>query len=316
MKTTTAASIFLALSLLFSPAVHADTFGSGANQFDIEFIPVGDADNPDGTTGNSSPIGKVEYAYRMGKYEISRDMITKANSEGGLGITMASMDFVTGGPRDDMPATGVSWFEAATFVNWLNTSTGHTSAYKFNGTTFELWQSGDAGYNPVNPFRNTQAFYFLPSADEWHKAAYYDPSAGVYFHYPTGSDTAPTAVASGTAANTAVYDQPVSQGPADITLAGGLSPYGTIGQGGNVREWEETENDRVNDGSDSSRGIRGGLWNSSFRDLRSSDRFATGPANEERLGIGFRVASLPEPSAALLGALAVVGMMMRRRRLS
>ena len=41
-------------------------------------------------------------------------------------------------------------------------------------------------------------------------------------------------------------------------LAGGLSPYGTDGQGGNVWEWEETEYDLVNDSSSSIRGIRGG----------------------------------------------------------
>ena len=84
------------------------------------------------------------------------------------------------------------------------------------------------------------ARYFLPSVDEWYKAAYYDPTSGVYYDYPTGSDTAPTAVASGTAAGTAVYNQLLAQGPADITLAGGLSPYGTMGQGGNVSELEET----------------------------------------------------------------------------
>ena len=87
-------------------------------------------------------------------------------------------------------------------------------------------------------FRNSLAKYFLPSVDEWYKAAYYDPTSGVYDLYPTGSNTAPTAVASGTAAGTAVF--PADYCPADITLAGGLSPYGTMGQGGNVYEWNET----------------------------------------------------------------------------
>ena len=89
--------------------------------------------------------------------------------------------------------------------------------------------SGRRRLNAANPFRNSQAQYFLPNVDEWYKAAYYDPTSGVYFDYPTGSDSAPTAVASGTAAGTAVYDAQV--GPADITLAGGLSPYGTMARG-------------------------------------------------------------------------------------
>ena len=57
---------------------------------------------------------------------------------------------------------------------------------------------------------------------------------GGYCDYATGSDTAPTAVASGTGAGTAVYSQSFEAGPADITNAGGLSSYGTMAQSGNV----------------------------------------------------------------------------------
>ena len=58
----------------------------------------------------------------------------------------------------------ISWYEAAQFVNYLNTSQGHVAAYKFDGDgNFQLWQGGDAGqerdegYDPDNPFRNSQA---------------------------------------------------------------------------------------------------------------------------------------------------------------
>ena len=94
-----------------------------------------------------------------------------------------------------------------------------------------------------------------------YKAAYYDATAGVYYEYPTGSDTAPTPVASGTAAGTAVYQQPDSQGPADITLSGGLSPYGTMAQGGNVSEWQEQES-FVSEPLSSSRNSRGRMGTS------------------------------------------------------
>jgi formylglycine-generating enzyme required for sulfatase activity len=280
-----------------------DTFGSGASTFDIEFVPIGNPDNPDDTTGSPNPAGKVEYAYRLGKYEISEDMINKANALGGLGITHDNRGA-------NKPVTSVSWFEAARFVNWLNTSTGHAPAYKFNGSTFELWQSGDAGYDPNNLFRNSQAFYFLPSADEWYKAAYYDPTAGVYYDYPTGSDTVPTAVASGTAAGTAVYLQSFDAGPADITQAGGLSPYGTMALGGNIWEWEETEFDLVNDSSSSNRGSRGGNWgNNNPLTMLSSSRSGEPPTTELiDSGSGFRVASIPEPSTLLLGAMTCLGL--------
>ena len=310
--------LLLAFSLLCGPTAHADTFGSGANQFNIEFVDIGNPDNPDDTTGSPNPAGKVEYSYRVGKFEISRDMITKANNEGGLGIMMESMSFVTGGPRDDMPATGVSWFEAAMFVNWLNTSQGHQAAYSFDGSgNFQLWSSAEAWQEGgENLFRHKDAFYFLPSMDEWYKAAYFDASSSTYFDFPTGSNTAPTAVASGTAADTAVYDQSLGQGPADITLAGGLSPYGTMGQGGNVYEWEETEFDLVNDSSSPARAIRGGFWDFGSYFLLSSNRTSGFPfPSFEGYGIGFRVASrIPEPSTLLLAVGLAGGLLVWRRR--
>ena len=293
----------------FIGAAKADTFGSRPNSFEIEFVPIGNRDNPGDTNpvGHPNHAGKVEYAYRMGKYEISREMVRKANNEGGLGITIDTLGYVSGGPRD--PAAGVSWFEAARFVNWLNTSKGHTPAYKFNGSTFELWQSGDAGYSAANPFRNSQAFYLLPSADEWYKAAYYDPAAGVYYNFPTGSDAAPKAVYGGTESGTAVYDHDINQGSADINLAGGISPFGTVGQGGNVEEWEETEFDLVNDSSSSFRGFRGGSWASGSSFYLEARLRRRGDPTIESGQIGFRVASIPEPSSLALSVFVAIVLM-------
>jgi formylglycine-generating enzyme required for sulfatase activity len=252
----------------------------------------------------------------MGKFEVSRDMIAKANAPvasggGNLGITLRDMTLL-GGNVPSHPANGVSWNEAARFVNWLNTSQGYTPAYKFirqpgddqyiANQNVELWVSGDAGYNAANPFRNILAHYFLPSVDEWYKAAYYDPANGVYYDYPAGSIT-PTPVPSGTTSGTAVYRQ-FTQGPADITLAGGLSPYGTMGQGGNVAEWEETEFNLLNHNGSDYRGVRGGDWRDSGPSLAAWERKSVSPGNEPT-EVGFRVASvIPEPSTLLLGALA------------
>jgi formylglycine-generating enzyme required for sulfatase activity len=159
------------------------------------------------------------------------------------------------------------------------------------------------------------ARYFLPSVDEWYKAAYYDPTSGAYFDYPTGSDSAPTAVASGTAARTAVFGQAFATGPADISLAGGLSPYATMGQGGNVAEWEETDYDLVNSSSSSARGIRGGDWNNSSGVLRASIRIDVNPTFEFGGGNGFRVARIPEPSTLLLLCFGSLAALWRRRAL-
>ena len=307
---TTAVLILLTLALLYAPAAHADTFGSLGNTFDIDFVTIGDPGNTDDTSGDPSQAGKVDYTYRMGQFEISEDMINKANALGNLGIIHDNLGA-------DKPATAISWLEAAQFVNWLNRDSGSTEAYKFDGGgNFQLWQSSDAGYNPNNLYRNSLARYFLPSMDEWYKAAYYDPNktgGPGYYNYPTGSDMVPTALASGTAADTAVYDQSFATGPADIMLAGGLSPYGTMGQGGNVWEWEETSTDLLNNSSSSTRGLRGGFWNSDSSVLAASFRGFGLPTNDNG-SIGFRVASIPEPSSLLLGAMASVGLLMRRGR--
>ncbi len=180
-------------------------------------------------------------------------MIAKANALGGLGITLGDFS-LSGGNGPNKPASGLNWFEAATFANWLNTSTGRTPAYKFVGGAFELWQPGDAGYNPLNPSRNSLAKYFLPSLDEWYKAAYYDPTAGVYYDYATGSNSPPVPFPGGIFPFTAVYLQPFESGPADIMSAGTLSPYGTMAQNGNVYEWQETG------ATATTRGLRGGSW--------------------------------------------------------
>jgi formylglycine-generating enzyme required for sulfatase activity len=311
------------------------TFGSGANQFTVDFVTIGNPGNPADATSDPNPAGSVPYVYRIGKYEISREMIEKANAAGGLGLTLDPMDFVSGslgsGPRPAMPATGMSWNEAARFTNWLNTSKGFPAAYKFSvqagepgysaNANIEVWQAGDAGYDANNLFRNGLAYYFLPSVDEWYKAAYFDPNAnggaGRYWDYQSGSDTLPSPVASGTDLGTAVYFQEADQGPADITLAGGLSPNGTMAQGGNVWEWQETEGDGINDDASSCcRALSGSGWYSSdiFGGIGDQLRHTLdGDVLHEHTLVGFRVASIPEPSSLLVGVLGLLGLLIRRR---
>ena len=81
------------------------------------------------------------------------------------------------------------------FVNWLNNGEGtgstETGAYALNGSS------------PSSVERDPNATYFLPSENEWHKAAYYQPaSAGGdtdgYWRHPVQSNTNPTAASAGT----------------------------------------------------------------------------------------------------------------------
>ena len=78
-----------------------------------------------------------------------------------------------------------------------------------------LWSSAEAWQlGGENLFRHKDAHYWLPSMDEWYKAAYYDPTTETYFEYPTLDGSVPTAVASGTGPNTAVFYPSSAQGPA------------------------------------------------------------------------------------------------------
>jgi formylglycine-generating enzyme required for sulfatase activity len=311
------ALLLASLTNISSAQTITETFGNGANAFSMDFVTIGNPGNAADTTGSPNPAGSVAYTYNLGKYEVSRGQIDKANSAGSLGITMANMSSygIDGGNGVNRPATGVSWYEAAKFVNWLNTSTGGTAAYKFDGSgNFQLWSSTDAGYNANNMFRNSLAKYVIASGNEWYKGAY-GKADGSWSNFPNGTDIAPTAVASGTVANTAVYGQSWSTGPADIENAGGLSPYGTMGQGGNVWEYNETPYYGNNDTALVEPELRGGAWYYPSDGLDASDLgvIIKDPPSDY-FNFGFRIASVPEPSSLSLLALGAVVVALRIRR--
>ena len=304
----------------------ADTFGSGANVFTIGFVNIGNPGNADDDVGPvytldggfyATPYGGVSYAYRMGIFEVSQDAITKATASGLASVT-------AGAWIGSQPAANMTWFEAAAFVNWLNTSTGHVAAYQLNAgaTALTLWSSAQAWQaGGENPYRNKDAYYFLPSEDEWYKAAFHknDGVTADYWDYATGSNTRPTNVNSGTAAGTVVASPPAGS-PAAVNNAGGLSSYGTMGQDGNVWEWQESALDGVNDSPSENRTIRGGSFALGEFNLRSSNHASNGPTNGTNT-IGFRVASaeagtgsVPEPSIAVLLIGSGLTLFLRRRR--
>jgi formylglycine-generating enzyme required for sulfatase activity len=166
--------------------------------------------------------------------------------------------------------------------------------------------------------RNPGAIDFIPSENEWYKAAYYDSTlnsgSGGYWTYPTKSNTAPgnTLPDSGNNANhyngdfldTTNWLSPVG------VFVDSPSPYGTYDQGGDVYEFNETNIDGVH------RGLRGGDWDDPGYYLASSSRFYDNPDNVGADSTnGFRVASLPEPGSITLvvcGAIATLVWWRRR----
>jgi formylglycine-generating enzyme required for sulfatase activity len=289
----------------------ADTFGSGTvNEFTIDFVPISGSTNP------VSGYGIVNNNYRMGTYEISNDQWNKFTAAYGA---------VAGNPwyayhtnrhftGESVPINIVSWYEAAQFVNYLNTSTNHTAAYKFTGTqgtsdyTFGVWQSGDVGYSASNPYRNSNAYYFLPTENEWVKAAYWN---GTNIQtYATIGDTTPTQ-----AGWNYVYNNRYATnlgGPWAAT-SGSQELNGTHNMMGNVFEWLESRYSNGGYSSGFHPGLRGGAWGFEDDYLASSSPSDSRPYGESGDVVGFRVASVPEPlSVALLlaGGLALL----RRKR--
>jgi len=142
----------------------------------------------------------------------------------------------------------VSWFDAARVANWYQNgatslSDTETGAYALNGAI-----SGNAV--PTN----ADAKYFVPTENQWYKAAYYKgggTNAG-YWDYATQSDTLPTAVtagltgdgSAGSGGNSANYNYAASWNgqTGNVTTVGtngGPSAYGAFDMSGNVLEWSD-----------------------------------------------------------------------------
>jgi len=307
------AALGLALGIAVTGTLRADTFGTTGNEFTIDFVDIGNA----GNTADSNNFGTVIYNYRIGTYEVSQNAITKATASGMTNVT-------AGAWTGNRTAANISWFEAAAFTNWLNTSTGHQAAYDltWNGSawTMSLWSLDQAWVvGGENRYRNKDAYYFLPGESEWYKAAYYNSAGSNYYDYATGSNTAPTATTGSTNADTAVYTVPLFSDPsqpARVDSAGGLSAYGTMGQSGNVWEWTESM-DGTADNPNASRMVRGGDYLTTDTNNLSSGYRLTYTPTVENASLGFRVASVgavPEPASGLLMLVAGGAYWLARRR--
>lgn len=307
----------------------------------IDTVPVGNAGNsPDLETG----FGAVSYNYRMGATEVTVGQYTAflnavaADDTWGLythvGVTANIPDIARSGNSGsytytvigspNRPVTYVDWGDAARFVNWLHngqptgpqdSSTTEDGAYSLNGANHS------AALNVVA--RNAGATWFLPSENEWYKAAYHqnDGPTGNYWDYPTTSDTAPLAVLPPGGANSANYDHVVPTsffGPGMTDVGSYLtspSPYGTFDQGGNLMEWTEGIESLQSSGT-FMRGMRGGAWSTSFEVLQASFEVFVNDPQLAGIDVGFRVATIPEPttlSLAMLASLAGLGLWNRRR---
>ena len=317
---TTAAQSFNITMTDARPTLMVD----GASPSFIDWVDVGHpgnaADPADGdhSTAGIQNFGAVPYAYKIGKYEVTNAQYTEflnavdptgsnANGiyeqamgnwpRGGIAFTSNAAGGAKYSVRPSMgdkPVNFVSWYDAARFTNWLHNGLGlgstETGAYTLSGNTGIIT-------------KNVGATVWIPSEDEWYKAAYYDPTPGAgggdnYWTYPTQSNTAPTkATANATGdvrnpgANVANFDSGANWNNehGNVTTVGSAAAnnyFGTADQGGNVREL----NDSI---IGLSRGMRGGDI-ISFNQWMGASYGISWPPSTKGQFTGFRVASVSE----------------------
>ena len=295
---------------LLTLAATAALITSASATVTIDWVTVGNAGNAaDPNSYGDTSYGAVSYAYQIGKYEVTNaqygaflNAAAQTNSYGLYNSRMSSYGITQSGSSGtysytvttalaNRPVVFVSWFDAARMANWMMNGQGNgsteTGAYTLNGATSGIFLA------------NAGAQVYIPTEDEWYKAAYYNAANQTYSLYPNGQNSiTPT---------DANYTSDFSM---DVGTFSGddASMYGTFDQGGNVYEW----NDAVIGGS--TRGLRGGSWaNLDSLYLASSYRGGEGPSTESLL-LGFRLASVPEPSSLVLTMLASGVMLIRRKR--
>ena len=319
---------------------------SAAHAVTIDWVTVGDP----GNTADTAPAGygAVATSFQIMKYEFTNQQYThflnsvaktdtyslyhasmNADDQGGISRSgsSGSYSYSVKTNMGDKPVNFVSWFAAARVSNWL--MNGATSSSSTETGAYTLVGGQTTGTAPA---RNSGATFYLPTEDQWYKAAYYKgggTSAG-YWDYATQSNSAPTVVtagstgigSAGSTGNFANYDGTAvwnSQNGNVTTVGtnGVASFYGAFDMSGNVGEWNDLT------GAAGSRGVRGGNWLFDAVDLSSSDRGSGSPSSGSNL-LGFRLASevnsapVPEIDPAGMGSvLALVtgalGLLERRR---
>ena len=150
-----------------------------------------------------------------------------------------------------MPVIGLRWCDAARLANWLHHGGRPDSDTEHGAYDLTRGEPTDSEAVPKQP----AASVWIPSRDEWFKAAYYKGGgeAAGYWGFPTGSDSPPTACEADEAGTglpekrlSANYSEK-SRWPKGIRIGQGgcltavgsngpEGPYGTFDMGGNAVE--------------------------------------------------------------------------------
>jgi hypothetical protein len=201
------------------------------------------------------------------------------------------------------PVNWVNWWDAARVANWMHNGMGigastETGAYTIVG----------GATSGTTVAKNPGASFWIPSEDEWYKAAYYKgggTNAG-YWEYATQSESVPakatassTGVGSaGAVGNVANYGSGAtwnsqSGNVTSVGTNGGPSAYGAYDMGGNIREI-------VSLGVSGQISQRGGTTTAAASALAASTAPSLAGSFVQLTSNGFRLASsVPEPGSTL-----------------
>jgi formylglycine-generating enzyme required for sulfatase activity len=275
---------------------------------------------------NKSYVGK-QGLYGVYNTNIGALINASTPQPSGVGITRSgapgSYSYSAVSGFESKPVNNVNWFSAARFVNWYanDKSTSETATETGSYTLGSGQTSG-----PIVA-RNADAKVFLPSANEWTKAAFYNPATQSYSTWPTQSNTQPTPILPNgndlvTTVNTANF-RPETGSGLKMTNAGTYvnttSTYGLFDLTGNVNEMTDTA-----DGTNAAKfQALGGSWATNATTMTSF--YSSNDVGEFKIGgdptaaIGFRVAAVavPEPGnmvAAAMGIAGLVGVQLAKRR--
>lgn len=310
--------LFARLSLVW---LGAGLLTATAQAVSVPTVPVGNPGNAPEMTPNG-PYGSVAYSYSIASTEVTNAQYAEflnavafddanslystgmAGSFGGITRSgfIGAFTYATVPGRENHPVNFVSFWDAARFANWLQNGQpfGLQNASTTEDGAYTLTPAGVAA-NTVT--RNAGVQWAVASADEWYKAAYFQPASlggdvDNYWLYPTSSNTAPT----GGQANYV----PAGIGNTTPVASYAANFHGTYDMAGNVYEW----NDSIPAGP--FRGpMVGGAYDNIAGWLTPLNAYVSLPTTE-REQVGFRVVLLPEPSFA--AALALGGVVCRRRR--
>ncbi len=185
---------------------------------------------------------------------------------------------------ENRPVIFVSCYSAMRYANWIHNGRG-------DGNTEDgVYRMSDG----LHAKRSPDASVWLPSENEWYKAAYHQPESeggppGDYWRYPMSTMERPTETTPGSLfPNAAAFSRKFSGIVPVGSYPGARSPCGAMDMGGNVWEWTE---DLI---YDTKRVIRGGAAAHTWQKLQSTVRSNASP-DRWYPDTGFRLARKVSP---------------------